>query len=401
MVMTSLCPGIKIRVDYRLDQRGFFDDPLRRLVMEAAAARWGRIIDQALLPVNMTDGQFIDGRFEIFHPETGEPYVFSAAAGPATDYTFQRTGQPVDEYLNGFTLEADELIVFVGSRPLAPPNLLGSGGVIGGGNNLVSVYEDPKSFLNRGFNVGTDSLEVLGGFITFDADREWNFDLTSVSGENGGIDFYSVALHELGHTLGLNTRAAKEWTDLVSGGRFTGQESVAAYNADNGTNRQQLDLLNPAAGDQHWPEERYTSKIFPLGEPLLVATVGSEGMQELLMEPAFRPAAKVRLEVTNVDAASLKDIGWSIIDRNPPRPPVLPVALVPSPTGALGLGVTSEAGAVYTIQTSPDGISWLDVNPSLVGDGSFLSWTDGEEGFTDPFGQGLNLGKKYFRVRKD
>ena len=79
--------AVEITVDYRFDSAGFFDDPQARLVMEAAAARWSRIVNQTLLPVDISDGPIIDERFEIIHPETGENYVFSAAAGPATDFT--------------------------------------------------------------------------------------------------------------------------------------------------------------------------------------------------------------------------------------------------------------------------------------------------------------------------
>jgi hypothetical protein len=390
--------AVEVTVDYRFDSAGFFDDPAARVVMEAAAARWSRIVDQNLAAVNMTDGQSVDGRFQIIHPETGQPYIFSAAAGPGSDFTFLATGRTVNEYLGGFSLEEDEMIVFVGSRPMNPGNVLGAGGVIGDGGNLTSVYTDANSFLNRGFNQGRDSLDVMGGFISFDADRQWNFDLTSLRGENEGTDFYSVALHELGHVFGLNSRRVAEWTEMVNGINFVGQNAVSAYNADNGTNLTSLEIFNVSAEDYHWAEGVYTSRIFPFGSPLLVGTVGSNGIQELLMVPSFRPNANVRLEISNVDAASLRDIGWSVITADPPRPPCLPVEIVPSPTGGLGVTIASRVGSVYTIQTSPDGASWVDVTPSLIGDGGTLSWTDGQEGFTDAFGNAAALDGKYYRV---
>ena len=113
IALTSLISeAVEITVNYRFDSSGFFDDPQRRLVMEAAAARWSRIVTQSLLPVNMTDGMNLDGRFQVIHPETGLPYSMSAAASRATDITYQFTGREADEYLNGFTLKQDEFIIY-------------------------------------------------------------------------------------------------------------------------------------------------------------------------------------------------------------------------------------------------------------------------------------------------
>lgn len=399
VMMTSLASeALEITVDYRFDSSGFFNDPRRRLVMEAAASRWSAIVNQSLQPVNMTDGPILDGRFQIIHPETGRPYAMSAAVCRDSDITFQFTGREADEYLGGFALEEDEFIVFVGSRPLEPGNVLARGGAIRDGGNTNLTYDDPNSFLNRGFNVGRDSLAVLGGYASFDSDRSWNFDLTRVIGDNGGADFYSVALHEIGHMFGLNTGSATEWTGLVSGNRFLGQNAVGAYNADNGTNLNSLQLFDAMRGDYHWAEFVYESRIFPFGNPLYPGTVGISGKQELLMGHSFRPTAGLRLEVTNVDAVSLRDLGWSVIENNPPRPPELPLGIAPAGSGPFGVQINSQVGRVYTIQTSPDGVSWVDVVPSLIGDGGPVSWTEGEEGFTDAYRNTANLLGKYYRV---
>lgn len=116
------------------------------------------------------------------------------------------------------------------------------------------------------------------------------------------------------------------------------------------------------------------------------------------MEPAFRPQAGLRLEVTNIDALALKDLGWDILDEVPPRPPELPVEFLPSQSGTIGVEINSQVGKIYTIQTSPDGASWVDVAPSLVGTGGSVLWTDGQEGFTDAYGNTAELTGKYYRV---
>lgn len=389
--------ALVIQVDYRYDDAGFFENPEARVAIEAAAKRWSRIINQELLPVNMTDGPIIDGRFQLIHPATGEDWSVSAAVGPASDFTFN-AGQPLaDEYLGGFTLPANTWILFAGARPLPG---LARAGPITGARNLDLVVNDPHSFLNRGFNVGPDSLAVLGGFVTFNLNGRWSFDLGAGS-SSGETDFYTVALHEIGHGLGLSARAVAEWAGMIKGTRFTGPKTLAAYAADSGETVGGLEIANVPGRDYHWKANRYQSKIFPFGTPLLPGTGGTEDLQQLLMEPILGLQSVSRLEITNVDAAALCDIGWSIIEGDPPRPPELPISLIPSKAGKnLGVQISSEPGAIYTIQTSVDGVSWLDVEPSLLGDGGNLSWEEGQEGFVDPYGPAADLAEKFYRVIK-
>jgi hypothetical protein len=221
--LAALIPlkGIEIKVDYRYDSQGFFDNPAAKTVIEAAAARWSRIVNQTLLPVNMKDEDVVDGRFEIIHPGTGKNHVLSAAASKATDFYF-KVGQPAaDEYLGGFSLDEDVWILYVGGRNL---DGAGRGAPIGGARNLASVYADPESFLNRGFNLGVSSLTVIGGTVSFDLDRNWSFEFLQPEG-GISLDFYSIALHEIGHCLGLNARSVAEFHDLIEEDRFVGDNA--------------------------------------------------------------------------------------------------------------------------------------------------------------------------------
>jgi hypothetical protein len=390
--------GIVIKVDYRYDIEGFFENPAAKAVIEAAAARWSRIIDQTLLPVNMQDETFVDGRFQIIHPGTGEDYVLSAAASHSSDFYVQAGQRRADEYLGGFSLEEDVWVLFVGARSL---KAAARGGPISGAGNLALVYSDPESFVNRGFNSGVNSLTVLGGTVSFDLEQNWSFDLANPPGE-GTLDFYSVALHEIGHGLGLNARSVAEFRGLITGNRFVGPNAVSALEADTGISVHGLEIVSPSAKDYHWQDNEYDSKIFPFGTPLLFGTVGAGNLQDLLMEPAFTVNGVVtRREVTNVDAAALKDIGWSIVSGNPPRSPELPIEIGTSSNGGISMQLMSEVGAIYTVQTSPDGCSWVSVIPSLTGDGGLISWSDGQEGTYDPFGPASELEGKYYRVIKN
>lgn len=401
LVIALLClplQGIVIKVDYQYDSQGFFDNPSARAVIEAAAARWSRVIDQTLLPVDMQDEDFIDGRFEVIHPGTGEIRVLSAAESSESDFYVQSGQLPADEYLGGFSLDQDVWILYVGARSL---DELARGGPIGGGGNLGLVYSDPSSFLNRGFNEGVNSLTVIGGVVSFNIDQRWNFNLADPNAP-GMVDFYSVALHEIGHGLGLNSRAAAEWSGLLEGDLFLGRNAIAAYAMDSGVVLPGLEIESALTRNYHWMVGLYDSKIFRFGVPLYYGTVGPNGSQNLLMEPAFAAENGAnRLEITNVDLGALRDLGWSTITENPPPLPKLPISLRKLTTGGLALELLSEAGATYTVQTSPDGFSWVSVLPSISGDGGPLSWSDGQKGFCDPYGPAANLDKKYYRVIKN
>ena len=85
-----------------------------------------------------------------------------------------------------------------------------------------------------------------------------------------------------------------------------------AYNADAGTDLDRLELVS--ANNPHWADQTYQSPIFAPGEPDEIGTVG-EDPQDLLLDPStnFTPTIR-RFELTNVDAAALVDIGWSILE---------------------------------------------------------------------------------------
>ena len=391
--------GLTIKVDYRFDTSGFFDTPEAKAAVEAAAARWSRVIDQELLPVNIQDDDWADRRFKLFHPATGEIHELSAAASKGSDFLVASGIAPADEYLDGFTLEQDEWILFVGARPQSS---IARGGPLAGGVNTADTFDDPDGFLNRGFNKGINSLTVLGGSISFNSTAPWSFDLSNPKLANG-TDLYTIALHEIGHGLGLSARGVKEWTDLVSNGSFRGGNALAASHDHAGEPLGALEIQSESTRDYHWKENAYRSAIFPLGDPNYLGTVGRGELQNLLMEPMVTFAKTVsRIEITNIDVGGIRDLGWSVLASDPPRDPILPSPQISTASdGGLSLSFPSEVGATYIIQTSTSGETWLDVTPSLNGDGSTLSWTDGRVGFSDPSGPAAHLDRKFYRVIKN
>lgn len=405
-VLSLLLPAhaLIVKVDYRFDTKGFFDRPGAKDALEAAAARWSRIIDQTLLPVEIKDEPRSDIRFSLFHPATGKLVQVSAAASAASDVVVEFGQPPADFYFGEFTLEQDVWVLFAGGRdlPILPSGeqLVGSGGPLGLGINVSQLENDPKSLVNRGFNKGIDSLKVLGGAVVFDTESSWNFDFYDPT--SGGLDFYTFALHEIGHALGLNCSSCPEWRALASSGKYVGPLALEAYNADNEESISGLEIQNLSLKQYHWSDDQYQSAIFTLGSPNIYGTVPEGDLQDLLMDPFIDVTNVIRrLEVTNVEVGALRDIGWSVINEDPPEGPEIPLVFERSESGGIKLGFLAEEGATYSIQTSTNGINWLNVRPFLVGTGSNLNWEDGQKGFTDPYGAAIDLEGKFYRIRKN
>ncbi len=305
--------AITITVDYRYDTNDFFNPATTsgqqaRAALEAAATRYSEIITTSLGAVSLVDNS-IDARIGFLHPGSGANWDVSSAYSSATDAL---AGTSVaEEYRGAWSIAADEWILYAGGQSLSSAGQAGTGT----GLNYTSVFDDGNSVLNRGFRSSgsISNLPVWGGAVTFDNDGDvnWHFDYTTAA-TSGTTDFYSIAMHEIGHVLGLGT-SWTEWSQWSSNGVYTGPQAVAAYNADNGTSLSGLNLVSSANG--HWEDGTYESNLFAAGNPNVVGTVGLGNPQDLLMEPTANfifPSLR-RLELTNVDVAALEDLGWSVI----------------------------------------------------------------------------------------
>lgn len=303
-------------VDYTYDTQNFFNTTEKQNALQAAADRYSRIISSSLTAVAPGgNGTTPAGwRIGFNHPGTGAPFEISTAADSASD----PLGFASDADVYGFPgLSADTWILYAGGRSLGAAGEGGSGT----GSNYFSTADDLNGPLHRGVISNNpaggsgdtfNDIPAWGGAITFDNDggTDWHFDHTAAA-PTGKTDFYSVALHEIGHALGLNV-GFNQWSASTSANSFSGANALAAYNSDNGASLTSLNLVS--GSNFHWAEDVYDSVIFPEGDPNLVGTVGTGVLQDALMEPTgdFTPSIR-RLELTNMDVAALEDLGWSVV----------------------------------------------------------------------------------------
>ena len=192
---------VAIQFDYSRDANHFFDDQARRDILELAGQTLGSQLNDNLLAI---------------------------APGGSNSWSvnFTNPSGSGSTTINNLTIPSDTLVVFVGAWSISSLAFGGPGGYSSSGssawNDLVAargqagVFDSPES-----------DYGPWGGSITFDSDQDWYFGTTPEGQASGQQDFLSVALHELGHVLGVGT--ADSWDRYVSGLSFTGPNTVAEY----------------------------------------------------------------------------------------------------------------------------------------------------------------------------
>jgi hypothetical protein len=321
VVTTLACsPGaaraIDILIDYRYDTNNFFNTDEKKDALKAAADRYSRVITtNTLIGVAMANDS-VDPRIGFTHPGNGQSWQVSAADSQSTDSIVAAGGVAANHYRGPWSIGANQWILYAGGRDLV--DSLGVGGTGSGTNFIEAVFENETSHINRGFRATSVSgnLPVWGGAISFDSvlspGNSWHFDVNTPA-PNNTFDFYSIALHEIGHALGLSASNWIDWNQFTPGTQFTGPLARAAYASDNGTSVPP-GLALESASDEHWNDAMYDSRIFANGIPNYAGTAGAGNLQDLLMEPVANTTASIkRFELTNVDVAALDDIGWSVL----------------------------------------------------------------------------------------
>lgn len=262
--------GNSSHFDFSHDTRGFFTDAAtgaprweRRAALEAAAAVYAPFTDS----------------LSAIQPGAGDSWSVRiqppSLAGPGI-------------MLNNLAIQANTLTVYVGGSTLEP-------GVLGFANtgSGLTAQGSPAfvdSVLTRGqahaSGPAATDYGVWGGMIWFNGGNDWGFGRDAAGLGPSQHDFFTTAVHELGHILGFGT--AESWAAKVdAAGRFVGTASMAAHGG-------------PV------PLDRYASH-WALGTR---STTTGGAWQSTLMDPAT--AAGSRELMTALDLAGFADIGWQV-----------------------------------------------------------------------------------------
>jgi len=236
---------LNIKFDYTYDSEGFFNSPDRRAVLSYAAQLWSEVIEDDFEKIPAGSA------FEIRHPSQ-------------SDQTLEIT-------LND---DIDDLLIYVGAREISG-STLGLGGPSGyslmGDKFTLRISDD---FRNNG---ATENFEPWAGVLTFDSTATWNFSLDAP--QPGKSDLLTVALHEIGHVLGIGT--ASTFDTFVQNRTFTGSNVV---NLNGG-------VALPLHEDDAHVEDGY-------------------GDNDVLMDPTTSVGDRVL--ISDIDKAILADLGYSV-----------------------------------------------------------------------------------------
>ncbi|GEM_PF-1198032 len=254
--------------DYTYDSSGFLNPQARRDVLETAASVYESRITDDLTAISPSGSNTWTAVFN----------------NPSTNTQVNRSN---------LNVPADTIIVYVGARNLTSG--LGLGGP--GGFSAFATPAFVANLQTRG-ETGVDpnstndtDYALWGGTIAFDNASTWNFSLDPpTTGQN---DFYSVALHELGHILGLGT--AESFENKINGSKqFIGAKSVATFGGPIPMNTDQFGNLD----DGHFAPN--TQSTLP----------GTSTTQEVALDPQLTTGTRKYL--TDLDWAAIDDLGWDV-----------------------------------------------------------------------------------------
>ncbi len=308
--LVSSAHAVVLVVDYTYDSGNFFNTNLTaKAALEAAAQDISNAITSSLGPV------------------TTDEYISTNGNTTATfnwsiDFNNPTTNAP--ESLATFNAAANQITLFAGMRSL-PGSTLGVGGGTGAAFTIGAQSTGNPATEWAGAVAGAESLSnaamlrgggpvmgTLSGSMTFgatanyslqygalfgtlsmdsDVGTVWHYDHTTAVG-GGENDFYSVALHEMLHAIGIGT--SDTWESKTSGTSWTGTNVINLMGSGTG-------LID--AGGAHIANGTMSTRI-------------SDGLaQEAVMDPTI--TVGTRKSLTELDLAFLRDLGYTTVSAVP------------------------------------------------------------------------------------
>ena len=295
--------------------------------MQAVADFYGDMIDDNLLQIDSAEFPGSSWSALFFQPTTGQSI-----------------------FVPDLVVPEDVIIVYVGARELGGSTAGSAGFGVAGISNGSDAW---KARLRGRGSAGAAILDesdrtdfsLWGGSIAFDTPRTWNF---SQTGNGTGTEFITVALHEMGHVLGIGT--APTWDNQLAGGFFRGSAASRSFGGA------------PAASSAHYSGS--------LRSPLFGSFAVPHGLSRPVVMSAILTDNGSNFDVvTDLDLATLVDIGWQL------SPPTRFASTALSPIEAT-FTWQSVSFKNYELQRSMDLVSFPNGSGFLSGDGSSLSYSD-------------------------
>jgi hypothetical protein len=301
-------PSVTLQVRYDYDTTGFFAPAERRQAMEGAASLMGAMLGDSLAAI----------------VPSGSNTWTAAFAHPVTGVTVE---------LENLVVPANTLIVYAAGADL-PGNQTGEGGAgawAGGGTSawldLLRGRGEPGALAA----VPTD-YAPWGGLIRFDTTgTNWYFGADAAGLGGAQTDFRSVAVHELGHLLGIGVSGSWRFRVDAASNTFRGPASMAANGG----------APVPLADDAHWGTDVRSD-----GQPPAMAPVLWNG---------------TRTPFTRLDLAALRDVGWEL-----PGAPATPT--VGLAAGSLSVPERGGVARLNVVRSSGDGAA--SVRYTVTGQGA-------------------------------